>query len=74
MRACSVVREFIGARVGLIGPRPERFETCIFSEDAMTRQFKQRVVPTSLPDIMKRVAALRDNTPEIQKITQEMKE
>ena len=74
VRVCSVVKGFIGARVGLVGPRPERFETCIFSEDAMIRQFKQRVVPTSLPDIMKRVAALRDNTPEIQKIRQEMKE
>jgi len=74
VRVCSVVKGFIGARVGLVGPRPERFETCIFSEDAMMRQFKQRVVPTSLPDIMKRVAALRDNTPEIQKIRQEMKE
>lgn len=74
VRVCSVVRGFIGARVGLVGPRPERFETCIFSEDAMMRQFKQRVVPTSLPDIMKRVDALRDNAPEIQKISQEMKE
>ncbi len=74
VRICSIVRGFIGARVGLVGPRPERFETCIFSEDAMMRQFKQRVVPTSLPDIMKRVDALRDNTPKIQKISQEMKE
>ncbi len=74
VRVCSVVRGFIGARVGLVGPRPERFETCIFSEDAMMRQFKQRVVPTSLPDIMKRGDALGDNTPEIQKICQEMKE
>jgi len=74
VRVCSVVRGFIGARVGLVGPRPERFETCIFSEDAMMRQFKQRVVPTSLPDIMKRVAAFRDKAPEIQEISQEMKE
>ena len=74
VRVCSVVRGFIGARIGLVGPRPERFETCIFREDAMMRQFKQRVVPTSLPDIMKRVDALKDNTPEIQKITQQMRE
>lgn len=71
--ACSVVRGFIGARIGLVGPRPERFETCIFSEDALMRQFKQRVVPTSLPDIMQRVDALSDNAPEIRKISQGMK-
>ena len=34
VRVCSVTRGFIGARIGLVGPRPERFETCIFSEDA----------------------------------------
>lgn len=74
VRVCSIVRGFIGARIGLVGPRPERFETCIFSEDAMMRQFKQRVVPTSLPDIMKRVDTLRDNAPEMQKIIQQMKD
>jgi len=74
VRVCSVVRGFIGARVGLVGPRPERFETCIFSEDAMMRQFKQRVVPISLPDVMNRVNTLGDNAPEIQKIRQEMQE
>jgi L-fucose isomerase-like protein len=74
VRVCSVVRGFIGARVGLVGPRPERFETCIFSEDAMMRQFRQRVVPTSLSDIMKLVDALGNNAAEIQKISQAMKE
>ena len=73
-RVCSVVRGFTGARIGLVGPRPERFETCIFSEDAMMRQFKQRVVPTSLPDIMNRANTLGDNAPEISKIHQEMQE
>jgi L-fucose isomerase-like protein len=52
MRVCSITGGFIGARIGYIGPRPELFETCIFSEDAMIRKFKQHVIPTSLPDLM----------------------
>jgi len=73
VRVCSVVRGFIGARIGLVGPRPERFETCICNEDAMIRQFKQRVVPASLLDIMQRLEALKDNAPELQKISRAMK-
>lgn len=73
VRVCSIIRGFVGAHIGLVGPRPERFETCIFSEDAMMRRFNQRVIPTSLPDIMDRVRKTGDNVPEIQTIHQEMK-
>ncbi len=71
--ACNICKGFIGARVGIVGPRPERFETCIFDEDEMMRQFQQRVVPTSLPDIMKIADPKGENTKEIQKLAQEMK-
>jgi L-fucose isomerase-like protein len=63
----------MGAKIGLVGPRPERFETCIFSEDEMMRQFSQRVVPTSLPDIMERAGKIKNTAPEIKKLSQEMK-
>jgi L-fucose isomerase-like protein len=53
VRVCSIAVGFAGSNIGLVGPRPERFETCIFSEDELMRQFNQRVVPISLPDIMK---------------------
>lgn len=74
VRVCSIVRGFIEARIGLVGPRPERFETCIFSEDAMMRQFRQRVVTSSLPDIMNRAVTPGDNNSQIQKILRDMKE
>jgi L-fucose isomerase-like protein len=68
---CSITRGFIGARIGLVGPRPERFETCIFSEDAMMQKFQQRVVPTSLPDLMTMVG---ENGPAATAVQQEMQE
>jgi len=58
VRVCAIPRGFIGARIGLVGPRPERFETCIFNEDAMIRKFKQRVIQTSLPDLFARSAVV----------------
>jgi L-fucose isomerase-like protein len=73
VRVCAIVNGFVGARIGLVGPRPERFETCICNEDAMMLQFKQRVVPTSLLDIMQRVKGLKASSPELQKIITSMK-
>jgi L-fucose isomerase-like protein len=35
LRVCAIEHGFIDARIGLVGPRPERFETCIFSEDLL---------------------------------------
>jgi L-fucose isomerase-like protein len=69
IRICSITRGFIGARIGLVGPRPERFETCIFSEDAMLRKFQQRVIPTSLPDLMTLAA---ENNSESRSIYEDM--
>jgi L-fucose isomerase-like protein len=72
LRVCAVSHGFTGARIGLVGPRPERFETCIFSEDLLMRKFRQRVVPIALPDIMKR-AETPGNPQEIKKIEKAMK-
>lgn len=71
-RVCNIRRGFIGARVGIVGPRPERFETCIFSEDEMMRRFRQRVVPASLPDIMKMADPEGENAAEIHKVLLEI--
>jgi L-fucose isomerase-like protein len=67
LRVCSISRGFIGAKIGLVGPRPERFETCIFSEDLLMRQFRQRVVPADLADIMSLAAGQKD-APAVQEL------
>jgi L-fucose isomerase-like protein len=72
LRVCAVSRGFTGARIGLVGPRPERFETCIFSEDLLMRKFHQRVIPVALPDIIAR-ARRENNAAAIEKICGEMK-
>ena len=74
IRVCSIVNGFNGAKIGLVGPRPERFQTCIFSEDAVMKQFEQRVVPISLLDIVNRINMLKDDAPKVQKAIQEIRE
>jgi len=73
VRTTAIVSGFIGARVGLIGPRPERFETVTFNESVMARLFKQRVVHESLYDVIERAKALRDDDPEVSEIVEDMK-
>jgi L-fucose isomerase-like protein len=72
LRVCAVSRGFVGAKIGLVGPRPERFETCIFSEDLLMRKFRQRVIPVDLADIMSRASALKDSVP-VKKLVKNIK-
>jgi len=73
IRTCVAVKGFIGARIGLVGPRPERFETCAINEFPMIEQFGQRVVPISLVDIFNRADGIEDEKGVI-RIIDEIKE
>ena len=50
-RACAAVKGFFGARVGMVGLRPERFETCFTNEVALIQSFRQRVVQIPLHEV-----------------------
>jgi len=71
---CMAVREFLGARIGLVGPRPERFETCAYDELPLIEQFGQRVVPLSLLDLFTAVRELSDEDPEVVSIVRDIRE
>jgi len=70
---CMAVREFLGARVGLVGPRPERFETCAFDELPLIEQFGQRIVPLSLVDLFRAVREVKYDDPEVRTIVDEVR-
>lgn len=72
LRVCAILRGFIGVRIGLVGPRPERFETCIFSEDLLMRKFKQRVIPIDLVDIIS-LANSQKNSQAVKKTVKNIK-
>jgi len=72
-RAAAIVSRFIGARIGLVGPRPERFETVAFNEVEMVRRFKQRVVHESLFGVIEEARALKDDDPDVKSILEDMR-
>jgi L-fucose isomerase-like protein len=71
-RASAAISKFRGARFGLVGPRPERFETCAFNEIALAEKFAQRVVPISLVDVFRAARAISDEDPALIKTLQEV--
>ena len=73
VRTCAITKGFRGAKIGLVGPRPDRFETCAFNEAAMIKQFSQRVIHASLADIFHNAEGLSDDNPSVQKILREIK-
>jgi len=73
IKTCAIVEGFRGSRIGLVGPRPERFETCAFNEVAMMKAFRQRVVHISLTDVLTTASNLGDEDPRVQEILQRMK-
>ena len=72
VRVCSVVNGFRGAKIGLVGSRPERFETCAFNEVALSKQFEQRVVPVSLADIFSAADEIPESDTELQETIQKI--
>jgi len=72
-RTCAGVNGFLQARVGMVGTRPERFETCAFSEVPLIEQFDQRVVQMSMADLFAQAAAVDPKDPDVLRILDEMK-
>ena len=72
VRAANVVGKFVGAKVGAVGPRPERFETVTFNEAAMAEKFSQRVVHLDLIEVVEEAQRLSDADPNVTKIVGEV--
>lgn len=72
VRAANVVRVFVDAKVGAVGPRPERFETVTFNEAAMAAKFGQRVVHLDLIEVVEEAQRLSDTDPRVAKTVEEV--
>ncbi|MGM0366661.1 MAG: L-fucose/L-arabinose isomerase family protein [Actinomycetota bacterium] len=48
VRAALAYKNFMGAKVGTVGPRPAPFETCAINEVNLIENFRQKVVPITL--------------------------
>ncbi|MGQ9781561.1 MAG: L-fucose/L-arabinose isomerase family protein [Nitrososphaeria archaeon] len=73
MRVIAIVRSFVGARVGLVGPRPEGFETVTYDESVMAELYKQRVVHTTVSSIIEEARKLDDEDPDVIRTLEDMK-
>lgn len=65
LRTVNIIKNFVGARIGAIGPRPERFETVTYNEAKMAEKYKQRVVQVELLEVIEETGKLKDDDPEV---------
>lgn len=73
VRVCNVIKGFKGAKIALIGPRPETFETCTFNEVAMINSFGQEVIHLSLAEVISEFNKLSKEDAEVRKVIEEIR-
>jgi len=60
-RASAIIKGLSGARIGMIGPRPETFEMVSFNEHALIKRFNLRIIPISLYETVKRMEKISNS-------------
>ena len=71
--AVAAVKAFVGARVGQVGVRPERFETVAYDEVGLLHRFGQKIVPIELSEIVRSALAMAGDDPAIGARMEEMR-
>ncbi len=72
-RAALAYKNFIGAKIGTVGPRPAPFETCAINEVKLIEQFRHRVIPITLLKLYSDIAGCGQKK-EVDNIIQEIEE
>lgn len=73
VRAVSVVKGLLGARLGHVGVRPPTFETVGYDEVAMIRSFGQNVIFANLSDIVAVAQEHADGDPRLEAVIADTK-
>jgi len=71
-RAVCAISRFRGLKIGMLGTRPQLFESQQFSEQAMQHQFRQMVVPMDMDSVLTKLENVDPDRPEVQEILHEM--
>ncbi len=72
-RAVNAVSTFRRAKFGLLGQRPQLFESQAFSEQAMQKRFGQMVVPINIDEVYDAMDAVTADDPEVQQTLEEIR-
>jgi L-fucose isomerase-like protein len=72
VRACCAIQNFKGLHVGQLGTRPALFESQIWNEQLLQKNFNQMVVPMDLATVFMRFDEVSRDDPEVLKIAREI--
>jgi len=73
VRAVSVVKGLIGARIGQVGVRPSNFETVGYDETAMILKFGQNVIYRDLSEVIFLAQDYSDDDPAVQAVVKSIR-
>ncbi len=72
VRGCAAMRAFMGARIGQIGVRPERFETVAYNEPLLLDRFGQKIVPIAVSAMAQMALAIPEDDADVQRTIREI--
>lgn len=58
IRISYAYKRLIGSRIGIVGPRPDRFEAVVFNEAELMKRFNLRLVHISIAEILEEARRL----------------
>ncbi|MCL4378433.1 MAG: L-fucose/L-arabinose isomerase family protein [Actinobacteria bacterium] len=70
----NIIKGFLKAKVGAVGPRPAPFETCSINEINLIERFKIRVIPVTLLEIKSAMERILDNDRGVKEIISDISE
>ncbi len=68
IRIANTVKKFTGAKIGMIGPRPNDFEICAINEGILLEKYKQRIESINLIDLKNDINEIEDHDTQVQEI------
>lgn len=68
IKVTSAINRLVGAKIGMIGSRPNDFEVCAINEGLMIERYKQRIIHFNLLDINYEMEKIPDDNKKVEDI------
>lgn len=60
IRVTYAYKSLVDSRIGIVGPRPDRFEAVVFNEEELMRRFNIRLVHLSIAEVIEEARRIND--------------
>lgn len=72
IKITNTLNKFKGARIGMIGPRPNDFEICAINEGILLEKYRQRIIYLNLLDLKEDISKIPDENIRVREIIEDL--